>query len=69
MAENGDFDQNMKNRSKNRVFQICKMKFGTFDEFSTYISAGSYRKWLSSKTKKLERFFDQNVPPPADVSF
>ena len=51
------FAENMKYRSTNRVFRILKVKYGISDEFSTYISDTFYKILLSSKTKKLPRFF------------
>ena len=46
-----------KNRAKNRIFHIFKLKFGKSDDFSTYIWDKTYKKWFSPKTKKLGPFF------------
>ena len=43
-AKNGEFGPNMKNRSKNRVFHTPEVKFGLFDEFSTYRADVTYKK-------------------------
>ena len=43
-AKNGEFGQNMKNLSKNRVFHTPEVKFGLFDEFCTYKTDVTYRK-------------------------
>ena len=51
------FAENMKYRSKNRIFHIYKLKFGVFNGFSTYLSDITHRKSLSPKIKKLYAFF------------
>ena len=60
LGQKCEIGQNMKNRSKNRIFHVWKLKFGSFDEFSTYISYAAGKKLISPKTKKLARFFGQN---------
>ena len=50
----------MKNRSKNCVFDIKKLNFGSFDEFCIYISYDAGKKLISLKTEELGRFFGQN---------
>ena len=62
MGENDHFSENMKNRSKNRISHIFKLKIGVSDEFSTYISYAAGKKLISPKTKKLERFFKKCGP-------
>ena len=63
LGENSHFMENMKNRSKNRVFHIFKLKIGVFDLFPAYICDSAGKKSISLKTKKLERFFKKCAPP------
>ena len=60
LGQKCEIGQNMKNRSKNRIFHFQKIKFGSFDEFYTYIPYAAGKKLISPKTKKLGRFFGQN---------
>ena len=55
------FPENTKYPSKNQVFRILTVKYGIVDAFSTYISDTFYGMPLSSKTKKLPRFFRKNA--------
>ena len=60
LGQKCEIGQNMKNRSKNRIFYILKLKFGSFDESYTYISYAAGKKLISLKTKNLGPFFGQN---------
>ena len=57
LGQKSEIDQNMKNRSKNRIFHIFKLMFSSFDEFYTYTSYRARKKLKSPKTKKLDPFF------------
>ena len=63
-AENGKYEQNMKNRPKIRVFRFRELKLGINDAKCNYISDPAYEKLISPKTKKLAPILYQ-IPPPS----